>query len=371
MKPAHSQEAETPQAPFLAIDQLSKRFGALTVLAGIDLVVHKGEFVCLLGPSGCGKTTLLRQVAGLDRPDSGRIVMNGRDVTQLPPGQRDYGIVFQSYALFPNLTVADNIGYGLQGPRATRQQRIRSLLSLINLDAIADRYPAQLSGGQQQRVALARALATSPSLLLLDEPLSALDAQVRQHLRQEIKALQHTLNITTIMVTHDQEEALTMADRIVVMHQGRIEQIGTPAEIYHQPATRFVASFVGQGNWLHARPVGNDQLQLGELTLPRPAVLPPINAQGQIELFCRPEHIVLHPNWPAAGVATALADIQRIELLGPIYRLHLHVPAWGQQTVLADIGHQTFFTQAIARQQRVTISLPDASQLLFESEPRP
>jgi len=197
-------------APYLRLHNISKRFGQQQVLSQLDLDIAKGEFVCLLGPSGCGKTTLLRQIAGLDAADSGRIELAGRDITRLPPAARDYGIVFQSYALFPNLTVADNIGYGLGGARTARRQRVQDLLALIGLDGIAERYPAQLSGGQQQRVALARALATSPGLLLLDEPLSALDARVREHLRREIRALQQKLGITTLMVTHDQEEALTM-----------------------------------------------------------------------------------------------------------------------------------------------------------------
>ena len=189
--------------PYLRLAGISKRFGQQQVLRQLDLDIAKGEFVCLLGPSGCGKTTLLRQIAGLDAADSGSIALAGRDITRLPPAARDYGIVFQSYALFPNLTVADNIGYGLGGSRAARRQRVQDLLALIGLDGIAERYPAQLSGGQQQRVALARALATSPGLLLLDEPLSALDARVREHLRREIRALQQKLGITTLMVTHD------------------------------------------------------------------------------------------------------------------------------------------------------------------------
>ncbi|WP_230368611.1 ATP-binding cassette domain-containing protein [Paludibacterium denitrificans] len=231
--------------PYLQLSGISKRFGQQIVLDSLNLNVSKGEFVCLLGPSGCGKTTLLRQIAGLDLPDAGYIRQHDRDITRCAPAERDYGIVFQSYALFPNLNVADNIAYGLKGRSEDKRRRVSELLALVGLDSISAKYPAQLSGGQQQRVALARALATSPSLLLLDEPLSALDARVREHLRREIRALQQKLGITTIMVTHDQEEALTMADRVIVMNGGRIEQSGSPFEVYLEPASRFVASFVG------------------------------------------------------------------------------------------------------------------------------
>src|SRR3954463_8486968 len=234
--------------PFLRIEHLSKRFGAFTALKDVSLEVRRGEFVCFLGPSGCGKTTLLRAVAGLDPQEEGRIEIAGRDVTRAPPAERDFGIVFQSYALFPNLTVAQNVGYGLvnrRRPGAEVKRRVEELLTLVGMPEQSAKYPVQLSGGQQQRVALARALATSPSLLLLDEPLSALDARVRVYLRHEIKSLQRRLGLTTIMVTHDQEEALTMADRIVVMNHGVIEQVGSPIEIYRNPSSPFVAEFVG------------------------------------------------------------------------------------------------------------------------------
>src|SRR5438045_3305344 len=234
-------------APFLRIRALEKRFGSFTALKDIDLDVSKSEFVCFLGPSGCGKTTLLRAIAGLDPQDEGMIEIAGRDVSRLPPAARDFGIVFQSYALFPNLTVAANVGYGLVNRRAGRAEmdaRVAELLTLVGLPEQGAKYPVQLSGGQQQRVALARALAVEPGLLLLDEPLSALDARVRLRLRDEICALQRRLGITTIMVTHDQEEALTMADLVVVMNDGAIEQVGTPEDVYTRPLSRFVADFV-------------------------------------------------------------------------------------------------------------------------------
>ena len=222
----------------------------------VDLAIQRGEFVSFLGPSGCGKTTTLRMVAGFEEPTSGAIRIGDKDVTHLKPNERNVGMVFQSYALFPNMTVAQNVGFGLKvqkWPAAEIKPRVEEMLNLIKLPQLADRYPYQLSGGQQQRVALARALAIKPQVLLLDEPLSALDAKIRVSLREEIKSLQRKLGITTVYVTHDQEEALSMSDRIVVMSEGRVEQVGAPFEIYNHPRTRFVASFVGTLNILRAR----------------------------------------------------------------------------------------------------------------------
>jgi putative spermidine/putrescine transport system ATP-binding protein len=241
---------------FLEIENLRKAFAAQTVVQNFDLAVERGEFISFLGPSGCGKTTTLRMVAGFEAPTSGAIRINGQDVTQLRPNQRNVGMVFQSYALFPNMTVAGNVGFGLRvakQPAAQIAARVEEMLKLIKLPTLGGRYPYQLSGGQQQRVALARALAIKPQVLLLDEPLSALDAKIRVALREEIRAVQRSLGITTIYVTHDQEEALSMSDRIVVMNEGRVEQIGTPFEIYNFPRTRFVASFVGTLNILRGR----------------------------------------------------------------------------------------------------------------------
>ncbi|AXQ28919.1 putative 2-aminoethylphosphonate ABC transporter ATP-binding protein [Solimonas sp. K1W22B-7] len=279
----------------LNIRGLHKRYGQATALRDIDLDVRAGEFVCFLGPSGCGKTTLLRAIAGLDPQTSGTIQLYQQDISRRPPEQRGFGIVFQSYALFPNLSVLDNVTYGLVGkglPRARREARGRELLSLVGLAGFDAKYPGQCSGGQQQRIALARALAPEPSLLLLDEPLSALDAKVRVHLRSEIKALQEKLGVTTIMVTHDQEEALTMADRIVVMDHGAIEQVGTPQDIYERPASRFVAEFVGAMNFLPARVLRPDALLLGEreLRLPRPCLHP---VGEKVLAAIRPEHLRL------------------------------------------------------------------------------
>ena len=349
--------------PYLQLRGIRKQFGAHTVLDALDLEVGKGEFVCLLGPSGCGKTTLLRQIAGLDASDRGHILLDGRDITRLPPAKRDYGIVFQSYALFPNLTVADNIAYGLSGRREDRRRRVEALLALIGLDGIGGHYPAQLSGGQQQRVALARALATSPGLLLLDEPLSALDARVREHLRREIRALQQKLGITTIMVTHDQEEALTMADRVVVMNGGRIEQSGHPFAVYREPASRFVAGFVGQGNFLPAVAEAGATLRLGQARLALPA--PHRLAAGRaVELFVRPEDVRLHAQWPAAPDAV-LADVVKLELLGPVYRLALRVPAWDGTLVQADLSHSRLAELEVGTGRRVPLSLDPLRLRLF------
>jgi len=238
---------------FLEIRNITKRYGSQTVLNDINTSIEKGEFLCILGPSGCGKTTLLRIVAGLETADSGRIFIGGKDCTFLPPSKRNFGIVFQSYALFPNMTVLENILFGLKQKKEMssheRKEKAYEMLELVDLGEHCYKYPRQLSGGQQQRTAIARAIALSPSYLLLDEPLSALDAKVRARLRTEIRAIQRKTGITTIMVTHDQEEALTMADRIIVMNNAVIEQIAHPHAIYNNPASRFVADFIGTMNF--------------------------------------------------------------------------------------------------------------------------
>ncbi len=235
----------------LSIQSVTKSFGSTVVLNGISIDVEPGEFMTFLGPSGCGKTTLLRMIGGFGEPDSGRIMLAGRDITHLPPNQRDCGFVFQSYALFPHMTVRANVAYGLKLrklPAAEIEARVTTVLGMVGLEAFADRHPKQLSGGQQQRVAIARAIAIRPSLLLMDEPLSNLDAKLRERIRFELRALQKQLGITTIFVTHDQEEAMAVSDRIIVMNKGNVEQIGTPAQIYGDPASLFVADFVGVNN---------------------------------------------------------------------------------------------------------------------------
>ncbi len=327
------EESEVDQR-FLSVRAIEKRFGAFTALDRVSLEVRQGEMVCLLGPSGCGKTTLLRTIAGLERQDAGQIVAAGRDISQLPPQSRDYGILFQSYALFPNLSVADNVAYGLTGmKRQARQERVAAMLDMVGLAGSQAKYPGQLSGGQQQRVALARALAPSPSLLLLDEPLSALDAQVREHLQLEIRRLQKQFRITTLMVTHDQEEAMVMADRIAVMQHGRIEQFGTPAEVYRRPASPFVADFIGHANWLPFTRVSGSQVAVGTLRL---EVQPEETELASGRLFCRPEAVELFAS-PACANRFQARVVDRI-YLGNRYRLALAADALPGQSLLADVS---------------------------------
>jgi iron(III) transport system ATP-binding protein len=304
---------------YLALRGIHKRFGAFTALQGIDLNIRKGEFVCFLGPSGCGKTTLLRIIAGLETQTSGSIVQGGFDISTAPAGERDYGIMFQSYALFPNLSVAQNVGYGLVNGRQSRASiasRVDELLHLVGLGASGGKYPAQLSGGQQQRIALARALATSPGLLLLDEPLSALDATVRGHLRNELRSLQRRLGVTTIMVTHDQEEALSVADRIVVMNHGVIEQVGTPLQVYREPASPFVADFVGKVNRLQAVAEGKHWFRCGDKRLQCTSEAGADFLPGSaVSLYLRPEDRVV------GGIALddplrCAGTVRHIEFLG-------------------------------------------------------
>ncbi len=248
------------------LEALSRRFGAVQALDGLDLDLNPGELVALLGPSGCGKTTALRILAGLEDADSGRVLVGGRDITNVPASRRDMGMVFQAYSLFPHLTAVENVEFGLSLRRqaaAVRRQRAHEMLELVGIAAQANRYPQQLSGGQQQRVALARALAIQPQVLLLDEPLSALDAKVRIQLRDEIRRIQIEVGTTTLFVTHDQEEALALADRVGVMRDGQLEQLGPPEEIYRSPATSFVAEFVGLSNRLPGRVVEDGVVVLG------------------------------------------------------------------------------------------------------------
>ncbi len=304
----------------LAISGVHKRYdNGFVALQHIDLRVRAGEMLCLLGPSGCGKTTLLRIVAGLETQTAGRIEQAGRDVSWLPPVKRDYGIVFQSYALFPNLTIGENVAYGLinrRRPKAEIAARVDELLRLVGLPQSRDKYPAQLSGGQQQRIALARALATSPRLLLLDEPLSALDALERIRLRGEIRRLQRQLGVTTIMVTHDQEEALSMADRIVVMNHGVIEQVGTPHDIYERPASPFVADFVGKVNVLPAVSLGGGRFRAGRLELQCSGDCGGVFEPGRaVRLYLRPEDRT--PDGVPDGAANRVCGlVRKVEFLG-------------------------------------------------------
>ncbi len=278
------------QAEGLEMRSLHRAYGETRALDGLDLAVAPGELIALLGPSGCGKTTALRIVAGFERPDSGSVSVGGRDITSTPPAKRDMGMVFQSYSLFPHLSATDNVAFGLRIRRvstAARRAKALELLELVGMSAQAARYPHQLSGGQQQRVALARALAVQPTVLLLDEPLSALDAKVRLQLRDEIRRIQISLGITTVLVTHDQEEALSIADRVAVMRSGRLEQCASPAELYARPATAFVAEFVGTMNRIPAVMGSDDLVQVGEQRLPVDGDTPPANTP--VWVLTRPE----------------------------------------------------------------------------------
>lgn len=326
-------EANKRDQAFLKISELWKAFGSFIALQDISLEVNEGEFVCFLGPSGCGKTTLLRAIAGLDLQSRGHIEQASQDISSLPPAERDYGIVFQSYALFPNLSINKNIAYGLENAgqsKAAINERVAELLSLVGLPDQGKKYPAQLSGGQQQRIALARAIATEPGLLLLDEPLSALDAKVRVSLRHQIKELQRKLGVTTIMVTHDQEEALSMADRIVVMNQGVIEQIGTPIEIYRDPKTLFVADFIGEMNQIPVISASANTISFGIHTLE--CIPHEFEPSTQLIATIRPEDIipfskedpVTEQQGKNASPENALeANIHDMEFLGSYWRATL------------------------------------------------
>ena len=328
----------------LELRRIRKEFGSFTALHGIDLGIRRGEFVCFLGPSGCGKTTLLRVIAGLEVQTSGEVWQDGRDISRLPPAERDYGIVFQSYALFPNLSVADNVAYGLvnrKKPRAEITARVTELLKLVGLPGSEKKYPGQLSGGQQQRIALARALATSPSLLLLDEPLSALDALERVRLRSEIRALQQQVGVTTIMVTHDQEEALSVADRIVVMNHGVIEQVGTPFDVYREPASPFVADFVGKVNVLPAR-MADGTVRVGALTLPC--------ASGEARdarIYLRPEDVLARPIAPGDPHVFD-ARIEKIEFLGSYCHVKVASPALAENKLTVYLSLNYLSEQSLA-----------------------
>ena len=364
-----------PAAPAaVALEGIAKKFSEFVALRDISLSIAPGEFICFLGPSGCGKTTLLRIIAGLERQNAGTVRMAGRDVSGLPPALRNYGIVFQSYALFPNLTVGRNVAYGLETRKidaAAIARRVDELLTLVGLARHREKYPAQLSGGEQQRVALARALAPAPALLLLDEPLSALDARVRQSLRHEIRGLQRRLGVTTIMVTHDQEEALAMADRIVVMNAGRVEQVGPPAEVYRRPRTPFVARFVGQMNFLAAvASARRGWARVGDVEL---RYQPGFEgaAGDPMTLAIRPEEIAVGP--AAQGVANALeARIESVQFLGPFTRLALSLPGDGKTALECDVAATAFTALGVGDGTLVPIALvPEALRAFMVGDAAP
>ena len=308
----------------LEIQGVEKSFGGTPVLRGVDFSVQSGEFFTLLGPSGCGKTTLLRIIAGFQPQDAGEVLLAGERLDPRPAHKRDVGMVFQDYALFPHLSVADNIAFGLRAralPRALIEERVREGLAMVRLEGLGARLPAQLSGGQQQRVGLARAMAIRPKLLLMDEPLSNLDAKLRIELREDIRDIQRKLGITTVYVTHDQEEALAISDRICVMNQGRIEQIGAPYDIYRAPARRFAAAFVGAMNFLPAEVMG------GRVHLTGAPLAVRAGAAGKIDIAIRPENVSLAPGASARAAILLEGEVRKITFLGREAQYALETPA--------------------------------------------
>ncbi|WP_067570208.1 ABC transporter ATP-binding protein [Nocardia acidivorans] len=336
-----------------------RHYGNVKALDGLTLDIDPGEFIALLGPSGCGKTTALRILAGFDHPTSGEVLVGGRDASSIPANKRDMGMVFQSYSLFPTMSAQDNVafGLGLRGrPAKRRRERARELLDMVGLAEHVAKYPHQLSGGQQQRVALARALAIAPRVLLLDEPLSALDAKVRQQLREEIRRIQRELGVTTVFVTHDQEEALAIADRVAVMRNGRMEQCASPDQVYQRPATPFVAEFVGTMNRIPATAVDATHVRVGEQILPCDGEA---TAEGEVTVLARPEAVLVHES--PDGTATVVA----VTFFGATTRLRLTRPEGLE--LLADVASHR--AADLTPGTRVEVSLLDRPVLLA-ADPR-
>ena len=339
---------------------LVKRFADVTAVAGINLDMPEGEFFSLLGPSGCGKTTTLRLIAGFERPDEGQILLDGVDMAQTPPHKRNVNTVFQNYALFPHLTVADNVAFGLRYKdvsKADAKKRVGEALALVRLEGLEKRRPSQLSGGQQQRVALARALILNPAVLLLDEPLGALDAKLRKALQLELKALQEEVGITFVYVTHDQEEALTMSDRLAVMSNGRVEQIGTPSEVYEEPGTAYVADFLGVSNLMDARVEGRDadgraKVHLGDFELI--AEHGDTDTVGDVKMVIRPERVHIEPQG-SVGENRVPGMVERVVYVGSIMQVLIHLaPGQTLQAWVQNQGEGLPFQQGAA----VAVHLP-------------
>ncbi|MDP9410612.1 MAG: ABC transporter ATP-binding protein [Actinomycetota bacterium] len=343
------------------LENLTKAFGEVRALEDLSLELEAGEFVSLLGPSGCGKTTALRLVAGFEKPTEGRILLDGKDISRISPNKRNMGMVFQAYSLFPNMTAEENVGFGLRvrGESAERRsRRVGELLEIVGLSHAADRYPHQLSGGMQQRVALARALAIEPEVLLLDEPLSALDAKVRVQLREEIRRVQTELGVTTMFVTHDQEEALAVSDRVAVLSDGRLEQVGTPPEIYGEPGSPFVAEFIGTMNRLEATVVGPGQVEYDGRRLEVDAVAG-CSPGERVLVLVRPETVELS-GFDGDGPAPDGALEGRIighSFLGPVTRLK--ISSNGDGALTADLPSRT--ARALALGDRVSARFDGSS----------
>jgi spermidine/putrescine transport system ATP-binding protein len=362
--------------PVVRLEHVTKHFGSYVAVEGADFDIGEGEFFSMLGPSGCGKTTTLRMIAGFEQPTEGRILLQGEDVSSTPPYKRDVNTVFQAYALFPHMSVFDNVAFGLRSRRngSTRvgkdeiRRRVTEMLEVVRLPEFADRKPAQLSGGQQQRIALARALVNRPKALLLDEPLGALDLKLRQSMQLELKRIQQELGITFVFVTHDQEEALTMSDRIAVMTKGRVDQIGTPTEIYHRPSSVFVAGFIGTANLLPVvvRSSTADTCTVesrtgGQYVLPRPVAT---IAEGQdVTLMVRPERLTVRPT----GGPGIEATLTGVVFQGPVLRCEARTDLGS--TLVAHVGTEEL-PRGLQPGDRVCLSWqPDAGYLLAEELP--
>jgi spermidine/putrescine transport system ATP-binding protein len=349
---------------------LVKRFTDVTAVAGINLDMPPGEFFSLLGPSGCGKTTTLRMIAGFERPDEGQILLDGVDMAQTPPHKRNVNTVFQNYALFPHLSVAENVGFGLRYKDVSKQEakkKVADALALVRLEGFEKRRPSQLSGGQQQRVALARALVLNPAVLLLDEPLGALDAKLRKALQIELKTLQEEIGITFIYVTHDQEEALTMSDRLAVMSNGRVEQVGTPSEVYEEPRTAYVADFLGVSNLMDARADGVDaqgrgRVRLGEFELA--AAQGDTDARGDVKVVIRPERVRLEESG-TSGQNRVPGMVERVVYVGSIMQVIVHLaPGQTLQAWVQNQGEGLPYGQG----HPVAVHLPvDALRVLIDT----
>jgi putative spermidine/putrescine transport system ATP-binding protein len=349
---------------YLELRNVTKRFTKTLAVSDLSLSVEKGEFISLLGPSGCGKSTTLRMIAGLENPDAGRIIINGTDITDVPPNKRGTGMVFQAYALFPNLTIRGNVAFGLEiagKSKATIEETVSRMLQLVQLEGIESRYPSQLSGGQQQRVALARALAPEPHILLLDEPLSALDAMVRVDLRAEIRRIQSELRITTVYVTHDQEEALSISDRVAVMRYGTIEQIGTPEVIYRNPSNRFLAAFIGTANQFSGQAVDNCTVQGTHYTFD--TAVPAELVGKSVFVLVRPENIRVFSKKEQIldGYNLISGEVQTITFMGSVTRLTLNV--YGER-IVCDVPANT---QHFEHNQLVHLAIsPDLCQIMVD-----